>query len=157
MQQYAYGIPKRSVLVSTPISHKGGKSGFKKSFRLVANDREKIPCRFGPINKNKLKCSHYGKTRHTKENCWDLVGHPKNSARVDLCEKIQLHHMGMIWVCVIFLKRLIDGDKELHVGPTLCVGGWDPLLWTCGNLWRATLFPFYCFLVSFGFISMYIM
>lgn len=58
---------------STLAPQKGGKSGFKKSFKSGYDDIKKLNWRFGPIYKDKLKCNYCGKMRHTNGNCWDLM------------------------------------------------------------------------------------
>lgn len=63
-----------SALVSTLPNQKGSKSGLKKPFKPTMDDRENPNWRPSPIDKDKLKCSHCGKMRQTRENCWDLIG-----------------------------------------------------------------------------------
>lgn len=105
MQQYSSRIPNRFALVSTLVSHKGGKSGFKKPFRLSTNDKEKISWRLGPIDKDKLKCSHYGKTRHAKENCWDLVGWLEKFSRLgSMQENLVTSYGSDMGMSYVFLK-----------------------------------------------------
>lgn len=82
IHQYSSGTLERSALTSIPVFQKGGKNVFKK---------EKTPWKGGPIDKDKLCCSHCGKMRHIKDNCWDLITDLKNSASLEICEQTQSH------------------------------------------------------------------
>lgn len=65
MQQYSSGTPEKSSLAFAPVFQNEGKSVFKK---------EKTSWKRRPIDNNKFCCNHCGKMRHTKDNCWDLIG-----------------------------------------------------------------------------------
>lgn len=107
MRQYSSGTPKRSALISISAPQKGSKNSFKKPFRSDSSDKEKIPWKSNPIDKDKLKCSHCRKMRHTKENNWNLVRWFKNSASLDPWKLTQFHHMEVIWAWVMLPRRLL--------------------------------------------------
>jgi len=62
------------------------------------------------MDKDKLKCSHCGKMRHMKENCWNLVGHPKKFSNPSFMRANSMSSYGSDLGMTYGLQKMVSTD-----------------------------------------------